>query len=278
MLRFLFVLLAAAAASGGSLDRARSLYQQTEYRKAIQELSSAAESAEAAALAGRCWYQLGDFKRAVDSLERAVQLDPGRSEYHLWLGRAHGRRAETSNPLSAPGHAVKARMSFEKAVELDPANVEAMSDLFSYYLEAPGFLGGGLDKAEALAVKMKARDLPEHHVAMARLAERRKQPDIVERELRRAVELAPKSAGRLIELARFLARQGRIPESEQALARARQAEPASKQVLYAQAQIYVEGRRNLEDARRLLEEYLKGPITPDDPSREEALRLLEKAR
>ena len=38
-------------------------------------------------------------------------------------------------------------MRFEKSVELDGKNLEAINDLFSYYLEAPGFLGGGLDKA-----------------------------------------------------------------------------------------------------------------------------------
>ena len=51
----------------------------------------------------------------------------------------------------APGHASKAHRYFEKAVELDPKNLEAMNDLFEYYLEAPGFLGGGFDKAQALA-------------------------------------------------------------------------------------------------------------------------------
>jgi len=113
---------------------------------------------------------------------------------------------------------------------------------------------------------------------MARLAEKRKQPDVVERELRRAIELAPKSAGRLIEFAKYLARQGRHVESDQAFARARKAEPSSRQVLYAQAEAYVDGRRNLAGARRLIEEYLNGPLTPDDPPREDALKLLEKAR
>lgn len=278
MLRSLFVLACSLAASAGSLDRARQLYQQTEYRKAVEELAGLGENAEAFALAGRCWYQIGDFKRAVESLERAIQLDPRSSAYQDWLGRAHGRRAETSNPLAAPGHAVKARAAFEKSVQLDPSNIEAMNDLFTYYLEAPGFLGGGIEKAEALAARMKALNQPEYHSAMARLAEKRKQPDVVERELRRAVELAPKSAARLIDLARFLARHGRQDESDRTFARARKAEPSNRQVLFAQAETYIGSSRNMADARRLLEEYLKGPLSPDDPPREEALKLLEKAR
>ena len=35
---------------------------------------------------------------------------------------------------------------FERAVALDPANREAVGDLFDYYLGAPGFLGGGANK------------------------------------------------------------------------------------------------------------------------------------
>ena len=46
--------------------------------------------------------------------------------------------------FTATGLASKARQNFERAVQLDPQNREALSDLFEYYLEAPGFLGGGL--------------------------------------------------------------------------------------------------------------------------------------
>jgi hypothetical protein len=32
-------------------------------------------------------------------------------------------------------------------VALEPQNKEGLNDLFSHYLEAPGFLGGGTDMA-----------------------------------------------------------------------------------------------------------------------------------
>ena len=40
---------------------------------------------------------------------------------------------------------------FEKAVELDPTDKDALGDLLDFYLDAPGFLGGGMHKAEMLA-------------------------------------------------------------------------------------------------------------------------------
>ena len=81
----------------------------------------------------------------------------------LWLGRTWGRRAETASPFVAPFNAAKARDYFEKAVALDPTNRDALGDLFDYYLDAPGFLGGGADKAEALANRIAAIDPPEGH-------------------------------------------------------------------------------------------------------------------
>ena len=72
----------------------------------------------------------------------------GNADYNLWLGRAYGRRAEISLQLiTAPGFATKARQYFERSAQLNPYNLDAQSDLFEYYLEAPGFLGGGFDKA-----------------------------------------------------------------------------------------------------------------------------------
>src|ERR1700704_3638368 len=117
---------------------------------------------------------LGHSKRTAETEEKAGAADPTNSEYELWLGRAYGRRAETASPFTAPGLASKARQHFEKAVALDPKNQEAASDLFEYYLEAPGFLGGGLDKAAKLAESMAKLDAAEGYWAQSRLAERRK--------------------------------------------------------------------------------------------------------
>ena len=106
------------------------------------------------ALIGRDFFMLGDYKRSAEAMEKAVSAEPANAEFALWLGRAYGRRAESASPFTAPGLALKARQYFEKAVQLDPRYVEAFSDLFEYYLEAPGFLGGGMDKAEATAVRI----------------------------------------------------------------------------------------------------------------------------
>jgi tetratricopeptide (TPR) repeat protein len=266
------------AAAPNDYERAKSLYEKTEYAVAADLLthSSQPKSPAAWALLGQCYYQDGEYKKAIEAFEKASLNEPSNSFYHNWLGRAWGRRAETSNPLMAPVYAGRARQYFEEAVKLDPKNLEAVDDLFSYYLEAPGFLGGGVDKAAALAETIKTNDPAEYHYALAQVAIRRKQFDVAERFLSLAADLAPKQVGRLIDLAKFLAGRGKYQDSEAMFAKAQAVAPQDTRVLYARAEVYVESRRNLDIAKKLLNEYLQGPITPDHPSREEARRLLKR--
>jgi hypothetical protein len=47
----------------------------------------------------------------------------------------------------AMGMAGDIREAFQKAVELDPSNMDAQFGLMGYYLAAPAIAGGGIDKA-----------------------------------------------------------------------------------------------------------------------------------
>jgi Flp pilus assembly protein TadD len=197
---------------------------------------------------------------------------------NLWLGRAYGRRAETSSLITAPGFANKARQFFEKAAQLNPSNIEAQSDLFEYYLEAPGFLGGGFDKASATALQIARISPAEGHWAQAKLAEKRKEYSSAETQLRRAAEIAPQQIGRLIDLARLFTEQGRYQDADLSLAKAEQIAPHSAKLMFAKADLYIKSKRNLAVARELLKQYLSSALTPDDPPRADAEKLLKQVQ
>jgi tetratricopeptide (TPR) repeat protein len=259
-------------------SKAEELYQHTDYQASLVAIRGAGHPSGAEyCLEGRDYYMLGDFKSATEAFQKALTLEPENSEYAHWLAKSFGRRAETSSPFTAAGNASKARMYFEKAVALDPNNREALRDLFDYYLEAPGFLGGGFDKAEAIARRIAAQDPAEGHLVQAELADRRKQFDTAEEQLRRAIEVAPRQAGRVLDLARYLARHGRIQESEAAFDKAETLAPNSPKVAFARARVYVEQKRNLGRAKTLLNQYLGSKLTPGDPPRKEAEKLLQEA-
>ena len=266
------------AASPAELEQARLLHWHTDYDGSLKILL-AVEPKDGAVyeLIGRNYYGLGDYKKATENFEKARAGDPDNSDYEMWLGRAFGRRAETSNPFTAPSYASRARQHFEKSVQLNPRNQEALSDLFEYYVQAPGFMGGGLDKAAGISARIAAIDPVEGHVTEARLAEKKKAYDTAEHHLRTAAQLAPQQVGRLIDLARFLAKRGRYQESEKSFRKAEKIAPNSPRLMYARADLYIQQGRNLKTARQLLKLYLAAQLTPDDPPRAQAEKLLRKA-
>jgi tetratricopeptide (TPR) repeat protein len=119
---------------------------------------------------GQIFYEDDKFDAAVDSFSRAISQSPDESRYHHWLAKTYGELAETSGWLKAMRSAENAKKSLERAIELDPNNVAALTDLMRYYKEAPGFLGGSDKKAEEISNRLEklkgknAHSFINHHV------------------------------------------------------------------------------------------------------------------
>ena len=109
-------------------------------------------------LAGKRHEVLGEYESAIEMMQRAVKLAPKNSSYHHLLGKSYGQLAQQSNWIKAIKLAKQSRIAFETAVELDPANLDAVSDLLKYYLQAPKFLGGSPKKAKALKKQYNLED------------------------------------------------------------------------------------------------------------------------
>ncbi len=275
--RLFLLLTSILAARTPEWDRAHELYQRTEYQQSLALLLPAPQKdAATLQLIGQSYFMLGEYKKATESLEKGLALEPNNAEMLHWLGRTYGRRAEMASPFTAPGYATKSRQMFEKSVALNPSNKAATGDLLDYYLDAPGFLGGGIQKAELLAKTIGETDSAEGHYAQALIDDRRQQFDLAEDHLRRAAELAPRQVGRFVALAKYLAKRGQYKESEAMFDHATKMAPDDPKILFERANTYINGKRNLGQARELLEKYLRAPLTPDDPPREQAQALLKK--
>jgi tetratricopeptide (TPR) repeat protein len=162
-----------APRSRTDLHEAEELYRRGHYAASLSLLDRHATSPASLFLIGRDYYMLSEFKKATRYLKQALIAAPENSEFFDWLGRAYVRRADTSNPLSAPLLAKKAKEAFERAVQLNPKNTEALSDLFDYYLQAPAVLGGSYDKAGTVAEKMSAVDFSQALFEQWRLSQKR---------------------------------------------------------------------------------------------------------
>jgi tetratricopeptide (TPR) repeat protein len=156
-------------------EKAQKLVGNEQYQQAAAVLEQAPQNdPDNLELLGEAYVGLKDFKKAIDVLDRAAGLAPARSMVQVWLGRAWGHRAE-GNKLMAFSWARKAKDAFEKAVALDGKNIDALDDLFEYYVNAPAIVGGGLDKAEQVAKKVAMIDPDKGKRLMAVVAKERNQ-------------------------------------------------------------------------------------------------------
>ena len=85
------------ALKAGRMDEAIALL-----RAATQEK---ANDAEAWHLLSKAYMALGRWDDGVKAAEKASSLEPNNSDYHLWLGRAYGNKAENSPFWTAWGMA-----------------------------------------------------------------------------------------------------------------------------------------------------------------------------
>ena len=222
----------------------------------------------------RVQYAEERWDAAVSECERAANLDPKNGIYQLWLGRAYGEKAEHSSWLTAIGLAKKTRIAFEKAVQLDPGNVEAHSDLSEYYIEAPGFLGGGTDKAAAQANIVEKIEPASAHWIRARIAEHQSRNSDAEAEYKRALTLDMNSPRRLFDLASFYRRVNRLDELESTIQKAAQLNARNDSSLVDSAGLLLRVGRNLPLAATLLRRYIDQGTKSEDAPLFQAQHLL----
>jgi tetratricopeptide (TPR) repeat protein len=281
-LALLAALLLAAPAVHASFDDALALYREKRYPEARTAFSrlAAAEPQD-----GRHRFYLGaiamrrnDTDDAIHQFEQAVALDPKNAGYHLELGGAYGAAAGKASLMSKMGWARKCRASLERAVELDPDNLDARNGLITFYRQAPGIVGGGIGKAYTQAEEIRKRDFFRGSLILGQLyaSERRfDEAFAVARELQAAspdAYLAHYTVGRLA------AESGQhLDEGEKCLQRCLELTPARDEPHHAAAHWRLgniaEKRRNPDAARAAYEAALKL-----DPNFKPAAESLTKLR
>jgi len=251
-------------------------------------LSSAPSDAESANLLCRAYFALDDFDRAESHCKKAIALDPKNSRYHRWMAHVYGEKAAKANFLSAIGLAGKTREEFERAVQLNPQDVDARVDLAEFYLEAPSIVGGGLEKARAQARIIGATDPAREHWVYGRIAEKNRDTAAAEHEYHQMIEASNGDSEAWLNLALFFRHQKRYDEMEQTLVRTSQAPMSKPDVLVDIAQnLYRIGRnpilaiqvlrrylasRSVEEAPAFKAHYLLGSLFEKQGDKAEALR------
>ena len=209
---FLSLATAGLALDQPAYDAAVQLYTQHKPLEAQQAFEALAatepNNADIQFYLGRLALQRDDHEKAVGYLEKAVALAPGDSRMHLRLGDAYGRSAQKASFFSQLGLAKKCQTEYEKSVELDPRNLDARFSLMGFYQQAPGFAGGGMDKALEQAQAIKQQDANRGRLAIAGLYVADKKYDLAFAEFDTALKLNPDDYAALFQSGRLSAISG----------------------------------------------------------------------
>jgi len=170
------------------------------------------KDAEAHNLRCRVYYQEEQWDQAITDCEAAVQVAPGESSFHLWLGRAYGKKAEHASVLSAYQLARRVRAEFDQAVQLDARNAEALADLGEFEVMAPVVVGGSMARAEGVVQQLRGVDPARALDLQARIAEAKKDYASAEADFRRAIQQSSYPPNAWMDLAAFYRRRGRLDE------------------------------------------------------------------
>jgi tetratricopeptide (TPR) repeat protein len=213
----------------------------------------------------RAHFELGAWDAGIPACEKAIAIAPGNGLYHLWMGRIYGEKADHAGFLSAAGLAKKVRNEFERAVELDPKNWEARTDLAEFYLEAPGVVGGGKDKARTEADRIAVLNPGIARWVRGRIAEKNKDPDDAEQQYRLAVEVSHGGARSWLNLASFYRRMNRLPQMDQALHMLESSQLDHPAAMVDGAGILLRSGRDYPMAVRLLHRYFASATVEEAP-------------
>jgi tetratricopeptide (TPR) repeat protein len=209
----------------------------------------------------RVRFTLQQWAQAVTACQAAINLNGQNSDYHMWLGRVLGQQASHSSIFSAYGIAKHSLSEMQTAVQLNPKNGPALSDLGDYYAQAPSIAGGGADKAQGIATQLDKVDAVRAAQLRGDIAMAQKDYTTAEQQYKQAVTTAKHAAHEWTVLASFYKSRKDYSDMETAIQSCVNAETQDKATgvpLYDGAGVLVEAKQNPQQAEQMLETYLAG--------------------
>lgn len=226
-------------------------------------LASNPKDARAHQLLCRVYYAQDRGNDAVRECEAAVNSAPNDAVSIDWLGRAYGLKASHVNPLSAFSLAKKVRSTFERAVQADPNNLDAIVDLGQFLVDAPSIAGGDMDRARQLARTLAPRSASKAHRLLAQIAAKNHDNATAEAEFKAAVD-AGHAPDAYTDLALFYQTHSQPDKALAAAREAIRADRAHGPALVDAASVLIDAHRAPELAEQALRDYLASATQTDD--------------
>ena len=177
------------------LDEAKKSYESRKYPDVIKLLEAVRNGekdyAGARYYLGRVSFDQKRYDDAQDFFEEAIEANDKVAEYHNWLGNTYGQIAQEANIIKQGMLASKMKAEWERAVALNPAYIDPRQSLIQYYLQAPGIMGGSVDKAKETARQIMALNAAQGHLQMGNIYVKEKKLGEAEKEFIEMVKVDP---------------------------------------------------------------------------------------
>lgn len=140
---------------------------------------------------------LGDIEGQFKSWDKAIYyykklklIKPTEANYYYKYGGVLGMKAKSSNKFKALGMISEVKLSFEKAISLNPKHIEARVALVELYLQLPGIVGGSEKKALLYANEIAQISAVDGYLSKGHIAEYLGRYKEAEVQYKKAVEIS----------------------------------------------------------------------------------------
>ena len=242
----------------GKLDEAEKIFKRT--------LDSDPGDGEAAFYLGRVSFEKRKWDDAIDYFKKATEIAATSSEYFRWYGEANIAKLQTVSFLSKKKFANRAREAWIKAVDLDPANIDARESLAGYYMEAPSIVGGSDDKALEQIEAIIALDPAVGHREKGAFYVKKERWDDAAAEYQLLIDMDPAEPGGYYRLGMMYQSAKRWDDAFAELERTLELDPEYTPAMYQIGRTAVFAKENTDRAIECLEMYLEFEPQPREPS------------
>ncbi|MDQ8153055.1 MAG: tetratricopeptide repeat protein [Gemmatimonadota bacterium] len=225
-------------------------------------------NADAALWYGRTLLAEDKIPDAERWFTKAADLDPRRADAHLWMARALGIQAQRASMLKQPFLARKVKAAVDRAIEIDPENLDARELRWQFYAMAPAVMGGGEDKARAEAAEITRRNKYRGQLLSAGAAGRSKDFATAERLLKSLIAEYPDSVAPVGAYAVWLADRTRPAEAFAVVDAFQKRRPSDPVALFQIGRVAAATGQQLDRGEEALRKYLTlaPPPAPNVPT------------
>jgi tetratricopeptide (TPR) repeat protein len=230
----------------GNFDEARTYYEGL--------LAKDSTDVDAVIYMTRIALNQDDYNTAIEWAEKGLELAPDSSKTHYWAATAYVVKVQRENAIMLVD---KVKSHIEKAVELDPSNVEARTFLAMFLVNAPPMVGGSREKAKEQAAELMKYDAYQGHLLMAQISAVEKDYDKAAGEFEAAAQMKPEDPDPYYRMGMMYQQTQEWDKAFAALEKALVTDPDARSALYQIGRTGVLSGENLDRAIECLQLYLE---------------------